>query len=176
MNFIIRQERIADYKSVFQLLERAFENDLHSDHSEQFLVERLRKSSSFIPELSLVAEIQGIVIGHILLTPIKIKDDQNEFESLALAPVSVLPEYQNKGIGGQLIIKAHERARELGFRSVALIGHESYYPRFGYEPAVKFGIKFPFDVPVENCMVVELVPKGLDRVKGMVEYPKEFFE
>ena len=105
-----------------------------------------------------------------------IKDDKNEFESLALAPVSVLPEYQNKGIGGQLIVKAHERAIELGFRSVALIGHESYYPRFGYEPAVKFGIKFPFDVPSENCMVMELTANGLGGVKGMVEYPKEFFE
>ncbi|MEM0991954.1 MAG: N-acetyltransferase [Bacteroidota bacterium] len=147
-----------------------------SDHKEQFLVERLRKSSAFISELSMVAEVGGKIVGHILLTKLKIKQETNEFDSLALAPVSVLPEFQGKGIGGKLILESHKKAKALGHKSIVLLGHEKYYPRFGYEQAAKYGIELPFEVPKENCMVIELVENGLNGVRGMVEYPKEFSE
>jgi predicted N-acetyltransferase YhbS len=93
MNVTIRQESESDYKAVFDLIEKAFESEQMSDHKEQFLVEQLRESNAFVPELSMVAEIENKIAGHILLTKLKIKNDQNEFDSLALAPVSVLPEY-----------------------------------------------------------------------------------
>jgi predicted N-acetyltransferase YhbS len=173
---IIRQEKEKDLKDVFCLIEKAFKKEQFSDGQEQFLVERLRKSTAFIPELSLVAEVEGEIVGHILLTKLKIKNETNEFDSLALAPVSVLPEFQGKGIGGELIMKAHSKAKELGHKSVVLLGHANYYPRFGYEQANKFGIELPFDVPKENCMVIELKENGLKGVRGMVEYPKEFNE
>ena len=148
-----------------------------SDHSEQYLVERLRNSEAFIPELSIVAEINQNIAGHILLTRIKVVNNKNEeFESLALAPVSVLPEYQGKGIGGKLIETAHKKAKELGFGSVILLGHENYYPRFGYEIAKKYGIKLPFEVPDENCMTIELIKGTLEGIEGTVVYPKAFFE
>lgn len=106
----------------------------HSDHQEQFLVERLRKSDAFIPELSLVAEDEkGTIAGHILLTKLSIENDSETYESLALAPVSVKPEFQNQGIGGQLIREGHRVAQRLGYQSVILIGHENYYPKFGYK-------------------------------------------
>ena len=176
MQVTIRQEKPEDYKAVFRLIEKTFESLQLSDHKEQFLVERLRKSSAFVPELSMVAEIRNEIVGHILLTNIKIKKDQNEFESLALAPISVLPAYQGKGIGGMLIEQAHKRAREIGYKSIVLLGHEEYYSRFGYQQADKFGIELPFDVPKENCMVMELIEGGLNGVNGTVEYPKEFNE
>jgi predicted N-acetyltransferase YhbS len=79
----------------------------------------LRASNAFIPELSIVAETEGKIVGHILLTKIKIRNDSTEFDSLALAlalaPVSVLPELQGKGIGRKLILEAHKKAKELGF-------------------------------------------------------------
>jgi len=100
----------------------------------------------------------------------------NEFDSLALAPVSVVPELEGKGIGGKLIIESHKKAKEIGQKSIVLIGHEKYYPRFGYEQADKYGIELPFKVPKENCMVIELVENGLYGVEGMVEYPKEYYE
>lgn len=174
MDARIRQESKGDYKVVFNLVEKAFESDPISDHREQFLVERLRKSQAFVPELSMVAEIANKIVGHILLTKIKVKNGQNEFNSLALAPVSVLPGYQGNGIGGLLIKQAHKTATELGYKSIILLGHERYYPRFGYQRADKFGIDLPFDVPKENCMVTELVRNGLKGVNGIVEYPKEF--
>ncbi|WP_160136545.1 GNAT family N-acetyltransferase [Chryseobacterium sp. c4a] len=171
----IRQEEEKDYQKVFQLIEEAFREMEHSDHQEHFLVEKLRKSEAFIPELSLIAEDEnGNMAGHILFTKLKIENGSETFESLALAPVSVKPEFQNKGIGGQLILYGHQIAKELGYDSVILIGHENYYPRFGYEKTSNFGISFPFEIPEENGMAIELVKDGLKNKKGIVKYPKEF--
>ena len=140
-NITIRQETPSDYPAVFELVRSAFKNLEHSDNQEQFLVERLRKSKNFIPELSLVAEVEGEVVGYILLTKISIVDNgQLSGKSLALAPVAVLNEYQGMGIGGKLILEAHNRARDLGYESVILLGHEGYYPKFGYQKAELFGI------------------------------------
>jgi predicted N-acetyltransferase YhbS len=173
---IIRQENKNDHKEVFKVIKSAFKDAEFTDNTEQFLVDRLRKSDAFIPELSMIAEINGKIVGHILLTKLKIKNKSNVFDSLALAPVSVLPEYQGKGIGGKLIVDSHKKAKELGHKSIVLLGHENYYPKFGYEQADKYGIELPFKVPKENCMVIELIENGLKGVNGMVEYPKEFNE
>lgn len=171
----IRKEEEKDYQQVFQLTEEAFREMEHSDHQEQFLVEKLRRSEAFIPELSLVAEDDnGTIAGHILFTKIKIVDGSESFESLALAPVSVKPEFQNQGLGGKLIMEGHRIAKELGYGSVILIGHEKYYPRFGYEKTSNFGISFPFEIPEENGMAIELIKDGLKNKKGTVKYPKEF--
>ncbi|MFZ4929874.1 GNAT family N-acetyltransferase [Chryseobacterium sp. Mn2064] len=171
----IRQEDEKDYRQVFELTEEAFRDMEHSDHQEHFLVEKLRKSEAFIPELSLVAEDEnGKIAGHILFTRIQIVNGSESFESLALAPVSVKPEFQNQGLGGQLIREGHRIAKELGYQSVILIGHEKYYPRFGYEKTSNFGISFPFEIPEENGMAIELIKDGLKNKKGMVKYPKEF--
>lgn len=172
----IRKEEKDDYEQIFKLIEKAFENEEYSDHREQFLVERLRNSENFIPELSLVAEIENRVVGYILLTKIKIINSYSSYDSLALAPVAVLPNYQGKGIGSQLIEFVHEKARELGFESVILLGHPTYYPKFGYLKASKFDIQLPFDVPDENCMAIELIPDALKNVNGVVEYSKEFYQ
>lgn len=173
----IRKEEIEDHPVVFKLVEQAFKDEQYTDHKEQFLVERLRKSAAFIPELSLVAEIDNKIVGYILLSKIKIKgDDAQQTTALALAPVAVSKQFQNRGIGGSLIRKAHEVAKELNFGSVILLGHEKYYPKFGYQLAKNYGIKLPFDVPDENCMLIELTENALKNVKGTVEYPKEFYE
>lgn len=172
----IRQEVAQDYREVFELIKNAFENEIHSDHKEHFLVEKLRESETFVPDLSLVAEMNGQIVGYILLTKIKILSEYSETISLALAPVAVLEIHQGKGIGGQLIQVAHRKAMGLGFSSVILLGHEGYYPRFGYQRAKKYGIKLPFEVPDENCMLIELTEDALKDVSGIVEYPKEFYE
>ena len=176
----LRTEEEKDYKKVFEIIEQAFKTLEYSDHQEHFLVEKLRKSHNFIPELSIVADFvnddtgEKELVGHILFTKISIESNSESFESLALAPVSVKPEYQNQGIGGHLIAFGHLIAQEMGYKSVVLVGHEKYYPKFGYRRASKFGITFPFDVPVENGMAIELVDNGLKNIKGIVKYPKEF--
>lgn len=171
----IRTEEKSDHQAVFDLTEKAFAGMKYSEGDEHFLVERLRKSDAFIPELSIVAEYKGNIVGHILLTKVKIVNGENNYESLAIAPVSVLPDYQKKGIGGNLIETAHQKAKELGYKSVVLVGHEDYYPRFGYQLASKYGIKFPFEVPDINAMAIELEKGALKNVSGEVQHPKEFY-
>ena len=174
MEIRIRKEGPIDHQQVFELTKLAFAEMEFADHDEHFLVERLRKSKYFIPELSLVAESGNKIIGHILLTRLYIHSETADYESLSLAPVSVLPEYQKQGVGGMLIQEAHKIAKDLGYKSVILVGHPNYYPRFGYKKACDFGIEFPFIVPDEVCMAVELVDNGLAEVNGMVEYPPEY--
>ena len=174
MDINIRQEKQEDYKIVENIIKLAFENEEYSDHKEHFLVEKLRKSNSFIKELSLVAEINGKIVGHILFTKIIIKGEDVEVESLALAPVSVLPEYQGKGIGSRLITEGLKIAKDLGFLSVILLGHPSYYQRFGFYPTSKWNIKSPFDVDEEFFMGLELKKGSLENINGIVIYPDEF--
>lgn len=176
MKVIIRQEKPSDHYQVFELIRKAFENERMSDHRKHLLVEKLRKTESFIPELSLVADFKNKVVGNILLTPVKIKNEASEYKSLALAPVGVLPEFHRKGIGGKLIETAHRIAMNLNFGSIVLPGHEEYYPKFGYLEAEGFGIKFPFEAPSQNCMVKELKPGELKNISGSIVYPEEFFE
>lgn len=170
----IRQELPQDYAAVFDLIRTAFESETHSDHQEQYLVDRLRKSKDFIPELSFVAEIDGQLIGYLLLSKIQIVSDSTTMEALALAPVAVHPHYQNQGIGSSLIRHAHSKAQALGFDTIVVLGHETYYPKFGYEKAKDYGIILPFEVPEENCMVIGLTKDALKNKSGVVVYPKEF--
>jgi len=175
MQVTIRQENKNDYLDVFNVIEEAFINEKYSDHQEQFLVEKLRKSDAFIPELSLVAVYNNKIVGHILLTKIKIENNKTFFNSLALAPVSVLPEFQNKGTGSKLIRKSHSLATNLGYKSIVILGQENYYPKFGYEKASKYNIVLPFDAPDNNCMVIPLEKNALKGISGKVKYAKEFY-
>lgn len=170
MRLNLRQEIKEDYKETYEVVKNAFLNAEFTDHNEQNLVNKLRKSNTFIKELSIIAEKDSKIVGHILFTKIKIGDN----ESLALAPISVLEEYQNKGVGKELILKGHEIAKSLGFKSVIVLGHPTYYKKFGYKNAIHFNIKAPFDV-LEDCfMAIELIDGGLKGVSGVVEYPKVF--
>lgn len=165
----IRQEQPDDYDKVYNVIKKAFSEAKHSDGNEQELVIALRKSKSFIPELSLVAVEQKNIVGHILFTEIKI-GNQTE---LALAPLSVHPEYQNKGIGLALINQGHKKSIELGYGYSVVLGHSEYYSKAGYKSASSFGIKAPFDVSDKNFMAVKLIKNAKD-IQGVVKYDKAF--
>jgi len=172
----IRQESPDDLEAVFHLLKRAFHDEPFSDHREQFLVERLRKSENFIPELSLVAKMNNEIVGYILLTKAYIKNGEVIDETLALAPVAVDPRHQQKGIGSILIHHGHQKALSLQYKSIVVLGHQDYYPKFGYRQALDYDISFPFEVPENNCFAIELRSGNLNNVKGQVIYAPEFFE
>ena len=165
----IRQESKDDFKAVFEVNRLAFQQE-----SEAKLVELLRDSDAFISELSLVAELNNQIVGHILFTKIKIVNGDNETESLALAPMAVRPEVQHQGIGGQLIKRGLEIAKALQYKSVIVLGHKDYYPKFGFVPADNWAIKSPYDVPANVFLALELVTDGLKDSRGLVKYPKEF--
>lgn len=165
----IRQENMNDYEQVYNVIKTAFKNAEHSDGNEQDLVIALRKSNSFIPELSLVALKENKIIGYVLFTKIKIGDSTE----LALAPLAVLPEYQRKGIGTSLIKEGHKIAKQLNYNYCIVLGSNKYYPRLGYIPASKYNIKAPFDVEDNYFMAIKL-NENAKAINGIVEYDKAF--
>lgn len=166
----IRAARKTDFTEIYQLNKDAFEQA-----DEAKLVNLLRDSDAYIPELSLVAVSDNQIVGYILFTRIKIlSPNKCEFNSLALAPMAVKPEFQKQGIGGKLIRYGLDKARDLGFKSVIVLGHENYYPKFGFLPASNWKITTAFEVPENALMAIELVPNGLKNIKGIVKYAKEF--
>jgi len=171
MKITIRQENKNDYSIISMVTDMAFGRE-----DEGKLIENLRKNKKFVKDLSLVACMGNEIIGHILFTPILIKHEDMEYDSLALAPVSVIPELQSLGIGSQLVKKGLAKAKKMGYKSVIVLGHEHYYPRFGFLPASNYKITAPFEVPDNVFMAIELIDNTLQNVQGCVEYPKEFNE
>ncbi|MBF2188965.1 N-acetyltransferase [Staphylococcus epidermidis] len=176
MNLKIRKAKREDYSFTEELIKEAFAHETYSDHNEHKLVAKLRQSDTFVPDLSLIALDKNKIIGQILLSKISIVSGKNSTGSLALAPVSVLSAYQNKGVGRQLIQKALETAKNLNFESVIVLGHSDYYPKFGFKKASNWNIEAPFDVPKDTLMAMELKEHALDNVSGVIHYPNAFFE
>ncbi len=166
---LIRKEEPKDYKIIYSVVKDAFDSAEFSDGNEQNLVNELRKGEAFIPDLSLVAEIEGKIVGHIMFT----KATVGENTVLVLAPLSVLPEYQRKGIGISLIKEGHKIAKKLGYEYSIVLGNPKYYQKAGYLTADKFGIMPSFDVPNINFMAFKLNKDASD-IHGIIKYAKEF--
>jgi len=165
----IRAEKPQDVDSIHELNTLSFGQD-----NEANLVDILRAGSHFVPALSLVAITDDKIVGYVMLSKITIANGDNRQESLALAPIAVHPQYRKRGIGAKLITHGLQKARELDFTSVVVLGHEHYYPRFGFVAASRWGIKAPVEVPDNVFMAMELIPGSLLHVSGMVEFPVEF--
>ena len=166
----MRQEKVEDYDEVYNVIKEAFATAEYSDGNEQDLVVSLRKNkNAFIPELSLVAEDNGIIKGHILFTKMTVGNDI----VLALAPLAVKPEYQKQGIGKKLIKEGHRIATELGYTYSVVLGSEFYYPKSGYSSAEEFGIEIPQGIPSKNYMAIKLL-QNAKAIHGKVTYAPEF--
>lgn len=165
----IRREEKGDYGAVYDLVKAAFATAEHSDGNEQDLIVKLRKSDNFIPELSLVAEKDGKVVGHIMFTKVKIGDSKE----IALAPLAVHPDYQGNGIGGTLVEEGHRIAKDLGYHFSVVLGSATYYPKFGYEVAKQYGIEAPFEVNEANYMIKKLNDTN-EKIEGVVKYAEAF--
>ncbi|MBY9063428.1 N-acetyltransferase [Sphingomonas yunnanensis] len=172
----VRAECPGDVPAISEIVVRAYDNVIYSDHREHLMIERLRGTGAWIPPLSLLAEVDGRAVGHILLTRASICGSGSCVETLALAPLSVVPDYQSRGVGKRLVEAACQRALELGFDTIVLVGLPSYYPRFGFEPMSRYPITLPFDAPGENCMILPLRPGALDGIAGVVKYAEEWLE
>ena len=164
---MIRREIPEDIEAIRHVNEEAFGGKEEAD-----IVDALRKRSATV--LSLVATDEGRVIGHILFSPVIIESESSSFGAVALAPMSVLPEYQGKGIGSELVRAGLDECRALGHELVVLVGHADYYPRFGFVPARERSIECEFEVPDEAWMLLELREGALGGRKGTVKFQTEF--
>jgi putative acetyltransferase len=166
----IRAELPEDHLAVRQVNERAF-----GRVSEAGLVDALRASAT--PLLSLVAEQEGEVVGHLLFSPVTVETGRAAGMGLllGLAPVAVLPEWQNQGVGSLLVREGLQACRKLGATAVVVLGHPEFYPRFGFVPASRFGLSCEYPVPDDVFMAQELVPGALAE-PGLVRYHPAFAE
>ena len=124
----IREERPSDVDAIADVTRAAFRDHPHSQQTEAFIIRALRSAGALT--ISLVAEIDGRVVGHVAFSPVEISDGTPDW--YGLGPVSVLPEYQNGGIGHALITEGLSRLKDLGARGCALVGEPDYYARFGF--------------------------------------------
>jgi putative acetyltransferase len=126
---VIRSETDADAGTIADVTMAAFSTLPISNHTEQFIIAALRAAKALT--VSLVAEMDGRVVGHIAFSPVAMSDGSPGW--YGLGPVSVLPEYQRRGIGGALIQEGLSRLKGLGARGCCLVGHPEYYKRFGFQ-------------------------------------------
>ncbi|MBN1369736.1 MAG: N-acetyltransferase [Dehalococcoidaceae bacterium] len=124
--------------------------------------------------LSLVAEYNGLLVGHALFSPVRIEPDGAGFNSVTLTPLAVLPEYQRRGIGSMLVREGMEKIRSLGHDIIFLVGHPEYYPRLGFTQAKPKGFRCEFDVPDEAWMLLEAVKVDCEKLERTVYFRPEF--
>ncbi|MBW4635719.1 MAG: N-acetyltransferase [Iphinoe sp. HA4291-MV1] len=149
--------------------------DAFGQTKEAELVDKIRNSANFIPELSLVALENGDVLGHILFSCIVIEVPE-QIPALALAPLAVTPLRQRQSIGSQLVKVGLSKCRESDYSIVVVVGEPRYYRRFGFQKARKFGLHSSLPIPDEAFMVLELKPSALMNINGIVCYPAYFHE
>jgi putative acetyltransferase len=162
----IRPEREEDRAAVRAVHEAAFPTDV-----EARLVDALRAGGNAL--VSLVAEVQGRVVGHVLFSPVSVEPALPGVAGAGLAPVAVLPAYQRQGIGARLIESGIAACRELGLGFVVVLGDPGYYQRFGFTRAGAFGLGNEYGVD-EEFMALELRPGCLSGACGVVRYSAEF--
>jgi len=167
----IRQESAADSAEVLEVVRLAFGRSVESQ-----LVEKFRQNTNYVPELSLVAEYDGHVIGHILFFPIEVKVDGKVLQTLVLAPLSVHPSYQRRSVGGELVKAGLAIVKRRGYPSVLVVGHPNYYPRFGFRRASEWGFQMKEADPPEAFMAIEFIEGGLKRCRESFYFPMELFK
>ena len=167
--YIIRREQPQDISKIREVNRRAFGRE-----QEALVVDKLRDNCNTI--LSLVALAGNDVVGHILFSPAVIEGENGRLWGSGLAPVAVLPEYQRKGIGSELVQTGVARIKEAGCPYIIVLGYPEYYSRFGFEPASRFGIRSEWDVPDEAFMILMLNRKAMKGITGVAKYREEWAE
>lgn len=165
-HMLIRADQAGDRAAVHTVNLSAFETPAEAD-----LVDALREQAE--PIVSLVAEDHGAIVGHIMFSPVFLSGHLG-LKVMGLAPMAVTPEYQRKGIGSALVRAGLEQCRQLGFVAVVVLGHPEYYPRFGFAPSTRFGIRSEYEVPEQAFMAAELQPGALSGRTGTVKYHAAF--
>jgi putative acetyltransferase len=150
---------------------RALDTAAFGTAAEANLVDALRERAR--PVISLVAEVAGDIVGHIMFSPVSL-GGHPDVHVMGLAPMVVAPAYQREGIGSALVRAGMTRCRDLGFGAVVVLGHPAYCPRFGFQPSVRFGIRCEYEAPAEAFMLVQLVPGYMHGVTGTVQFHPAF--
>jgi putative acetyltransferase len=162
---VIRDEQPPDREQIRRVNDTAFGRSDEAD-----LIDRLRAERAVL--LSLVAEVDSQIIGHILFSRMTLETAQGPVAAVSLAPMAVLPEHQGRKIGSQLVRRGLGELRDRGERIVIVLGHKHYYPRFGFSSEMASHLASPF--PPEAFMALELSEGALEGIQATVRYPSAF--
>jgi putative acetyltransferase len=164
----IREEQLEDTRQIQGVHQNAFGQNEEAD-----IVNKLRKTCT--NRISLVAVSGDQIVGHILFTPVTIQIEERVIEGIGLAPMAVLPEFQRQGIGSQLVNAGIDIIKKAKYPFIIVLGHPTYYPRFGFVPASRYGIRSEYEnVPDEAFMILVLDQAALKGVSGVAKYRPEF--
>lgn len=167
MNLIVRKEKESDIGEVYKLNKEAFSQLAISKGLEADLVNNLRKANCDI--ISLVAEVESKVVGHIIFSPVYIN---GEIAGMSLSVMAVLPDFQKQGIGSALIKAGIEEVKNKNYSLIIVLGHPEYYPRFGFIPASRYGLKSTYEIPDEVFMALNFNDQKWDN--AIIDYREEF--
>lgn len=166
----IREENKNDLVTIKKINDKAF-----GQPQEGNVIDKIRESDSLV--LSLVAEIDNNIVGHIFYSTAEIECNNERIAGMGLAPMAVLPEYQKQGIGKRLINESLNILKKKPVPFIIVLGHEDYYPKFGFEIASKYGIKCQWDgVPDEAFMIMILDKEKMSNIHGVAKYRDEWNE
>jgi putative acetyltransferase len=165
-SLIIREENSADFECIRHVNIDAFPTQAEAD-----LVESLRISAN--PFISLVAERENHTIGHILFTPVTLENGKN-LHLMGLGPMAVLNQFQNQGVGAELVTNGLIKCKQENVDAVVVLGHPNFYPKFGFTPSVHYKIKSEYNVPDDVFMIYECIPNILMGSTGIIKYHPTF--
>jgi predicted N-acetyltransferase YhbS len=175
MEIHIQRTKTKDFLITENITRETFWNLFKPGCDEHLVLHNLRKSNSYIANLDMVAQSGNKIIGHIITTKANVIDLQNKkHQVLCVGPISVLPEFQKKGIGTKLLKESIASAKESGYSAMILFGHPEYYHRFGFVNARNYGITTKDGLNFDPFMVLELYPNALAAVRGKFYEDKAF--
>lgn len=163
----IREEQPEDREAIREVNIRAFAQSHEAD-----IVDDLRRNCNDL--LSLVARMENQVVGHILFSPASIESKARTIQGMALAPMAVLPEFQQRGVGSELVRTGIAELKRRLCPFVIVLGYAGYYPRFGFEPAGVYGIRSEWEVPEDAFMLLVLNESEMRGISGVARYRPEF--
>lgn len=180
MNILVRLEETKDCRRVEEITKLAFSYPGRIERGqigcpfEHWIVHELHKRDGIL-SLSLVAEVDGALAGHIICSNAAVKTEDKALPVLNFGPISVLPEYQRKGVGSALIKAMIEKARILGYGAILFFGRPEYYPQFGFKEASEFGVSDSEGCNYPAFMGMELIPQYLSEVRGGKYYESDIY-
>lgn len=166
---IIRTETEKDFEVIDKIHDSAFGHDW-----ESALIRRLRAREDYIKDFSLVAEIDGEVVGHVLFTHVTVESPVKSTPAVILAPLAVFKDYRGAGAGTALVAEGIKRARKAGYGLMLVYGHRFYEKKFGFTLAHEQGIFRPNPMPNAPVRMLPLTENGAEGVSGVIKYPVEF--
>lgn len=175
-DYTIRNETSADYRTTENLTREAFWNVYRPGCTEHYVLHCYRDRADFIPELDLVMEKDGEIIGHVMYAKSAIHtDDGKEIPIMTFGPISIAPEVKLHGYGTALLRYSMEKAKEMGCGALAITGKIGFYGKSGFVVAKTKGIRYQDDPDADYFLIAELIPGFLNGVSGTYKDPDEYF-